>query len=419
MDGEGLGCLRKRISWRFVLGVALNVIGIREASLFSSTEKVEDTANTVMEQRTLPKFSECAVLSEPSRANYFAKVFGWFLFSQQAAWEALKPEPPADPQSLEVLLAAKNPGPLVKKLCELLSEMVLSSADRLIELTPQIPPMISGKLTPIKIYTEVVYAAVEQMLALALSLGYLDEFVKWSSERSSSLLFDAIKTRITMEDTPHIAAISDDDCPRQKFSEKQGQCIVERAYPIMREYVSLFYHKEDDCGLPLSPKIASIVMKQRQGLGSSSLLPANKIGSFFDTVADCVVKESNKILEELGKKPDSDAEKKSIFDIYTDVILITLQHILPAVSSIGLLWTFANAVKSEDKKSIFNKKLTEALKDEQKAPYIMSQRPEGIGEKKFIKMHMHHIRTGICHIIKIYFDVFNKRATFGTVLSPL
>jgi hypothetical protein len=71
-----------------------------------------------------------------------------------------------------------------------------------------------------------------------------------------------MRARIIMGDSPQIAAISDHDCGRQEFSDKQGQCMMERVSPIMPESVSLFHRKANYCELHLSPKIVNIVMKQ-------------------------------------------------------------------------------------------------------------------------------------------------------------
>jgi hypothetical protein len=245
------------------------------------------------------------------------------------------------------------------------------------------------------------------MLPCASHLQCFNSFVK-QIKKDNDRLFDAVQAEL--KKTIHIPKIKEDsEAIIVEFSSMHAEFILTIIHSIAIKYEKLFCSNRDNCAAHLTPQIASLVAMQKKSLGSSAAAAA-ALSSFSEMLADFVVSESNKIAENLPEK--------SIFEIYMDVVYVALQHILPAVSSAGVAWGFANAFKSDDEKTPFNKKLKDFFQNPEKAAHILSQRGS-LDEKKYIKNQTHAIRDAICTVIREYFNVFQKRETFGTVASPL
>jgi hypothetical protein len=352
----GRGPFYCRIKNIFQISFALAALGYNAAVLGTAPQASNDEVSA-LSAFVLPKCTIGEVASCASRTRYFSLKFAQFLLKQKPALEALKPAAPADPYSREAMWEARKPSPLVIKMCSLLSAMIVIPADHIISFAPRVANTFSlntfSKLPTLSVICqELTCLALEQLLPLALELECLDAFIKFSSQRTASLLFDIVKEHLKNYGK-HIAELPDDDSPRIEFSVKYGEPIVGTVHSILAAYGKLYYRGKDDCALHLSPKFAVIATQQKSGL-TSSLLPICTINAFLDTLATSVVTESNAISEKLPNK--------SIFDIISEVTRIYLQHTLSAVSCSGLLWGFGNSVRVSTEKN--------SGKDESKSPLV-------------------------------------------------
>jgi hypothetical protein len=425
MGGNGKECQIKTCQFWYV-SVIILVIGaesfiftelsanpkatnFRNKNIKTITSHLEKASNyPTLKQQNFPSeetinlnFKMNDVVTPFLRSQYFSSEFARILDNKKQALMSTNPQ------------ILKQLDVLAKQFLKLLCDFIVFAADTVFRCLDTLPAKIQKeKVTCDQLYKELCFAALEQMLPIVTYLDFYKEFTK---QLNNNEYFDTLQN--ALRKTTYISQIKNNSEEIQiDFSDQHAQLIFSTLNSTVKCYEEL-YLKKNNYAILLSSEIATYDSNLRQKFKTLQLMDA--LNASIDILADFIVVESNKIAEksshDIGTLYTSD-----IYKIYTDVISIALQHLLPIIAYSVSLTSFIYRISPYSNHPEINqqspKKIHQQLRKtfKNEAPYILNQQRK-ISEEKYIDLQICPIMNILYEMVLNHVRIFHKE----TVLEKI